>query len=308
MNAWLDLKGRLRELVVSRFARCSAWMMSSTVAGMVFGFLFWRMAGSAMLGILALVQRSVEIVCNLDLLLDETLTRAVIRYRSSGEKAKGLWVILACFALDLLIGLLVFLLIWFWVAPRAPAVFQALLAEAGLGPGEFIRLIRIYSVSMLIGTVASSGIGVLQAYERFEGMAALFGVDALARMILPLAAWRSGLGMTGVMTAFVGQALIYNALLVGKVWNLVRLEYAGVRPERPAADELKELGRFAAVVTASRIPKETLRDLDTLILGRYASAVQLGYYHGAKSYASKLGFFAGSVGSVLFPKLTQHAA
>jgi O-antigen/teichoic acid export membrane protein len=282
-------------------------MMASTVAGMVFGFVFWRLAGSAMLGILALVQRSVEFVCNLDLLLDEALTRAVIQFRQAGEKGKALWVILACFLLDLVIGLLVFLLVWFWVAPLAPALFRDLLVGTGLPPEEFTHLIRIYAMSILMGTVASSGIGVLQAYERFEGMATLFVADALAKLVLPLGAWWAGLGMRGVLFGFVGQALLYNTLLLGKVWRLVRTEYAGVRPETPSPAECRELLHFAATVTLSRVPKEMMRDLDTLILGRFATSVQVGYYHGAKSYASKLGFFAGPVGAVLFPKLTQHA-
>lgn len=308
MGFLASLRDRASELRHSRFARQSTWMTAGTLlSSFLWGVLFWRIAGPALLGMLKVIQTSVEFVGNLDLLLDEAMTRSVIRYRESGEKAKGLSIILLCYAVDLVVGLLVFALVWIWVAPFAPEWYARLVGESGIPPGEVSELIRIFALSLLIGTLNSSGIGILQAFEEFQRMSLMFVLDAVLKLVLPLSAWGMGFGLKGVVWAFVLQTFVFNATLGVMVVRLIRREYAGISPARLPRAEVTAFGRFVFVNTLSRIPKEMFRDLDTLILGRCASVIQVGHYTGAKQFASKLGFMAGSVGSVLYPKLIAHA-
>ncbi len=302
------LRDKAAELLGSRFAKNSVWMIVPTLASMVSDFLFWRLAGSEILGVVSLVKRAVEFVGSFDLMLDEALTRALIQYRAPADRGKGLWVIRTCYGIDAAIGGVVFLVVWCWVAPGAALLYRDFLGSAhGVDAAEFTLLIRIYAVSMLTGTVSSSSMGVLQAFERFQRIGSLYALETAATLF-PLLAWVAGWGIRGVMVGLLAQALLMHGSMLVMAWRLIREEYRGVRPEPLAGEERRRLFRFSFTVTASTLPKAMLRTLDVAILGKYATAAQVGCYQGAKGYASKLGFFAGPIGSVLFPRLTKHAA
>ncbi len=290
------------ELLRSRFLRDSGWMAASSVSALVSGLLFaWgfgRLAGPAVLGLLTLTQRVVEFVLVLiDLRLDEGLTRAVITYREAGQPGRGLSAILVAYGVDLALGVLALGVILFWVAPFASSYYQ----QPGLA-----ALIRLYTLGMFLGTVNSSGIGVLQAFHRFREIGILFTLASVTELLFPLAAWGLGWGLTGVVGGLAASLLCYSTGLSWLTWRLVKTEYRGVRPVA-VRETARDLLRFGGVVTLSGAMKTAFRNLDVLILGRFASSAQVGYYRVAMSYGNTVGFFAGPMGSVLFPKLTGYA-
>lgn len=174
------------------------------------------------------------------------------------------------------------------------------LARVGGGGGEFVAVLRTYSVE-IAALVAGSAVldTFLAGLEGRHRVGRAGGFRALERIA------RTGV-QVGVLLAGFGVAAItlgHAASLVGVA--VVGLATVGLHPARPRLEHLRGLVTYARYAWMSTLRGRVFGWLDTIVLSLFVSASLVGIYEAAWGVASLLAMASTSIGKTLFPEVSE---
>lgn len=263
---------------------------ASIVANYVFLLASGRVLGSAGYGSLAALLGLLAVVLLPAATLQMAVSREISRRLASGDDS-GAW----SFARTALRMSLV---------ATVPLVALALVLAWPLA-----RLLHIHSVGLVVLTeltlvtalVYPVAVGVIQGFQRFHALAALYIAPFVIR--LPL------FGILAALGARLGGAIV--ATLAGSVAATL-LAVAAVRQASQAdvlpRDELRAFLRYLTPVAAGLVGIALLTHLDILIVKARLSAHDAGAYAAASAFA-RVGFFLpATILAVLFPRTAARQA
>jgi O-antigen/teichoic acid export membrane protein len=267
--------------------------------------------GTERFGLLTIVWALVGYASLFDLGLGRALTLLVAARLGQGEGADGgdararalnplLWTALAWLAA---LGLLACAVLWL----AAPALVRVLQTPPTL-VSEAVTAFRVLAVGLPLVFVTSAFTGVLMALQRF---------DELALVRLPL-----GLVTTlgPLLTLLISPSLVWVALLMllargaaaaafaWRLWRLVPIGRALMRPERPRAALARQLLGQGGWMTVSNVVGPLLTYLDRFVVGALLGTAAVAWYVTPYEVLGRLTVLPGILLGVLFPALATAFA
>ncbi len=288
---------RLRRAVANPLFREVAVTYSGQLFGSGIGFLvqilLQRKLGAGDYGLLGLAG-SVGMLTAV--ITDLGISHAMVRFASRhlaehradlamAHFAAGFWMRMALAAVVALVGF----------------ASSALVAEYVFHKPDLHWPLACQFLAVFTGTAYGFWVFFIQAWQRFKlrsliqvlvalGKLGVFGLMWLFNVVTPSTAVLLDLGMSGV--GFVaGMAVSPRGL-----FQVPRATWT-----RAARADILPWCKYTGVMIVGDV---MFNELDTFMLGIYASEEVVGVYRCAWTYAMVLGFLNSSVSSVLFPKVT----
>src|SRR6266536_4452259 len=191
------------------------------------------------------------------------------------------------------------------LAATAPLVVVALALAVPLA-----HLLNIHStgvvvlaVSMLLtALVFPAAIGVLQGYQRFHALAAMYVAPLVVRLVLLAVLAAAGYRLGGAVFATVVGAIFGVLLALLLIREPLRRGSAGPRPD------LRPFLRYLGPVAVGLVGIALLAHVDILVVKARFSGDEAGAYAAASAFA-RVGFFLpAAILAVLFPRTTARQA
>jgi PST family polysaccharide transporter len=162
---------------------------------------------------------------------------------------------------------------------------------------ELLQLTLALSLSTLLGALAVQHIALLRRELKFERL----GVIDVACSVMAT--------VTGVLAAVRGfgpWALVIRQLCRLGLQALLSFLLCSFRPDRPRRTNVRELLRFGTHLSGFQVVNYMERNLDNVLIGRFAGAEALGFYSKAYDLMRlPLNQVNGPVGSVAIPALSR---
>ncbi|MBW6441650.1 oligosaccharide flippase family protein [Patescibacteria group bacterium] len=160
-------------------------------------------------------------------------------------------------------------------------------------------LIILFGSSVALAFLMTIPIAYLQGTQQFMKFSILNIVNMFNRFILATVFVFMGLGLRGVYGAAPLSSII--SFCIGFfMLGLVLKD----RVEVDVSKEFKKIFSFGASVILVNFSMMALNNIDLIIVKRYFSPVEAGYYAGTMTLGKILLFGAGAVSIVMFPKIT----
>lgn len=193
----------------------------------------------------------------------------------------------------------------FWVNLAIGVVLTAITAACapllavGYGQPELLELTLALSLSTLLGSLSIQHQALLRRNLRFERVAVVDVVSALVATALAIVAAYRGVGAWALVTRQLTR-LSVQALLT---WLL-----SPWRPSRPRPAAVRDLLRFGTHLSGFQVMNYLERNLDNVLVGRFAGADALGFYTRAYDLMRlPINQINGPIGTVAVPALCRLA-
>ena len=221
-------------------------------------------------------------------------------YRGSNDRDRVQETLRVNLAINLLLGAILALVMWY----GAPAAVHLLSLAPSLQHSG-VTTFRIASVILLLRSVEGVFIGALRAYERY-GPAVMINVSSRAATILfACILTAKGLGITAIMSATLGMAVISAALQITAARAVVKT--VSLRPSiaKAAFLEVFNFGCFSWLQTLAGC---IFSYADRLVIGFTLGASSVAYYTVCVQAAQPVyGVLSASL-HCLFPHLSARLA
>jgi O-antigen/teichoic acid export membrane protein len=273
------------------------------VVGLVQGIVLARYLGPGDLGIFALVT---TLTATVNLLLDsrvwETAITFITKFREEGNPAKAAAIVKLCYAIDLAAGLVGFLVVF----SLADTLAHALLKDDTAAP-----LIRLFSVSLLLGVPVGTSSALLRIADRFRWLASLNAGISLLKLVLVLIVVAAGGRLHGILVAVLGTSLVHAVLLfIVSTRAAVTLDLPPWhrQPVKLLAGQYRRVLGFAGYSNLVATSRMITSRADTLILGWLASPADVGVYRLARTISDPLTSLIGPLLNAMYPEFSSLAA
>lgn len=192
------------------------------------------------------------------------------------------------FWLNVGVGVLASAILWL-LAPVAAAIFQ----NATLAP-----ILRMLAVTPALAATGVVSAGLLTRELRFRRLAIAELGGACAGGVVGIALALKGLGVWSLVWQSVSSAFVISAATTGA---------SGWRPRpRFRVASMRHLLGYSANLTGTSVLTYVIRNADSLLIGRYLGAQQLGLYDLAfRVMMSSLQVISAAIARVLFPVYVQ---
>lgn len=164
-------------------------------------------------------------------------------------------------------------------------------------------LITLFGVSVGLGFLNVIPNSYLQGTQEFKKYSLFHIFSLFLRFLIPAIFVFMGFGLRGVYSAAPISsiaAFLFGFLILGlNLKNLKKVE---------VSDSLKKVFSFASTVILVNFSMMALNNIDLIMVKRFFSPADAGYYAGTMTLGKILLFGAGAVSVVMFPKITAlHA-
>jgi O-antigen/teichoic acid export membrane protein len=245
-------------------------------------------------------------ITSVKLLIDVRAWEAATRYLADFFAKGQFGLVLATLKLALLADLLVALL-----------AYGTTVAFGGLIGGWFFRQpaldasIRWYALSLLFTALNGTGEVVLRVFDRFQDLAGRQVAQAVLHLALVIAAFVWGRGhLPWLIVAFLLSDIAGAAILVALAGRQVRLRLwptrraARLSALRPYLGEMLSFTVHCAVRAKLKFNKQ----IGLLILGRFSSPAQVGYYRIGRRLGASIQQLSDPFYYAAFPEFVRVRA
>ena len=160
-------------------------------------------------------------------------------------------------------------------------------------------LITLFGVSIGLGFLAVVPNSYLQGTQEFKKYSFFHIFSLFLRFLIPTIFVFMGFGLRGVYSASPLSSItsfIFGLFILGlNLKNLKKVD---------ANDSLKKVFSLASSVVLVNFSMTALNNIDLIMVKRFFSAADAGYYAGTMTLGKILLFGAGAVSVVMFPKIT----
>jgi hypothetical protein len=223
--------------------------------------------------------------------LGQAMTRYVAVFRADRDRAAVLGAIrlgiVVTTVSSVLVGALLFL--------ASPWLSNTLYNEPGL-----VTPLRFVAFAIPPGALTAVALAACSGFRTMRPNA-LIGLmlDPILRLVLIVGALQLGLGLDGVLWAFV--VIPYITCLLALLWLFVLARGPQVAPR----SERRQIMRFASVAWVATFTTQGLLWLDLLILPAYISAAELAIYSVATSVVVLATFAMSPISQSLAPRIAD---
>jgi O-antigen/teichoic acid export membrane protein len=223
--------------------------------------------------------------------LGQAMTRYVAVFRADRDRAAVLGAIrlgiVVTTVSSVLVGALLFLV--------SPWLSETLYNEPGL-----VTPLRFVAFAIPPGALTAVALAACSGFRTMRPNA-LIGLmlDPILRLVLIVGALQLGLGLDGVLWAFV--VIPYITCLLALLWLFVLARGPQVAPR----SERRQIMRFASVAWVATFTTQGLLWLDLLILPAYISAAELAIYSVATSVVVLATFAMSPISQSLAPRIAD---
>jgi O-antigen/teichoic acid export membrane protein len=277
----------------------SVWSALLTIAVLP---IYLRLLGAELYGLIGLYTTLQMIFLILDLGLGTAVNREMARLTLDDKGAASARTLLKTLDLVYWAGALI-IMILVSCSARALAAhwLKPVHASTDLVAHALMAMGLILALQFPYGLYS----GVLLGLQRHVQLNAWLIIGTSLRLLLPIPVlWRYGPDIT---LFFATQAF---AMAVQTFGARVLAGRAIPRTQRPRVDfaELRRVRGFAAGVTAVTVLSVIVLQLDKILMSRFASLQELGYYSVAAAAATGLGVISLPVYVATFPRFSQLVA
>jgi O-antigen/teichoic acid export membrane protein len=164
------------------------------------------------------------------------------------------------------------------------------------------ELVLLASVGLATAFLMPASLGVLQGYQRFRALAAMYVLPFLLRLALLALAFFAGLRLGGAVVATVVAVLVTAALALALIREPLRRGASRIRPS------LRAFVRYLVPVTFGLIGIAVLTNVDILVVRARFSEDDAGLYAAASAFARVAFFLPATVLAVVFPRTAARQA
>lgn len=273
--------GLRQDSLFERVVRNSGYLFSSSVIvaalGVLQQILVVRLLGDSNYGLLVIVM---DFASNTNRLLSFRMSEVVVRYvgealaqdniQRAAALVKGAGLLEAGMSVA---AYLVLFALSLWAAQR--------LAD----DASVVILFRFYGLFLLANLVYETSVGVLQSTDRFKQVAQANFYQSIVVTALIVAAFLSGLGIRGVLTAYlIGKTIAGIMIAISAVRELNRRLGGGwMRAPLHLVDDWKSILRFALSTNLNGTVNLFARDNVRLYLAWFLPNAQIGYFRIASA-------------------------
>ena len=273
--------GLRQDSLFERVVRNSGYLFSSSVIvaalGVLQQILVVRLLGDSNYGLLVIVM---DFASNTNRLLSFRMSEVVVRYvgealaqdniQRAAALVKGAGLLEAGMSVA---AYLVLFALSLWAAQR--------LAD----DASVVILFRFYGLFLLANLVYETSVGVLQSTDRFKQVAQANFYQSIVVTALIVAAFLSGLGIRGVLTAYlIGKTIAGIMIAISAVRELNRRLGGGwMRAPLYLVDDWKSILRFALSTNLNGTVNLFARDNVRLYLAWFLPNAQIGYFRIASA-------------------------
>ncbi len=162
-----------------------------------------------------------------------------------------------------------------------------------------VLLVSIFGATVGLGFLNVVPNSYLQGIQEFKKYSIFHIVSLLIRFIFPVAFVFAGLGLRGVFSAFPISIIL--SFLIGFLMLKINLK---ITKRTDLSKKFKEIFTFGASVVLVNFSMMAFSNMDLILVKKYFSPVDAGYYAGTMTLGKILLFGAGAVSVVMFPKIT----
>lgn len=273
-----------RHLLVLQFARGLAWVSAGTVGArlltLVGSVLLARLLSSQDFGLLNMALIAINA---LQIVLDLGLGQALIAWREEAEEsASTIFYTVCTFAALLALGLVL----------SAPVIAR-ILHQPAVTP-----VLQVLALNIVIGSLATVPIALLQKAQRWRAQALVEALPALTSTLVMVALAFARFGVWSIVYGHVVRALTQAAV----VW--------WVMPWRPSGRVqlrfFRQLFRFGKWIVMDRVFSFIFLNSDNAYLARWQGAQMLGYYALPYNWVTlPVQYIVFQSNRVMFPLLTS---
>jgi O-antigen/teichoic acid export membrane protein len=167
---------------------------------------------------------------------------------------------------------------------------------------ESTGVVVLAEITLVTALVFPVAIGVLQGYQRFHALAAMYVVPLVLRAVLLGVVAAAGYRLGGAVFATVAGAIAGGLIAVAVIREPLRRGSAGPRPE------LRPFLRYLGPVFVGLVGIALLTHVDILVVKARFSGDDAGAYAAASAFA-RVGFFLpATILAVLFPRTAARQA
>lgn len=253
--------------------------------------------GGDRFGLLTLVWAIVGYSGLFDLGVGRALTQ-MIAERLGGRKVPDLSSLLWT-ALWMLIGLGALAAVVLWSA--APSLVALIKVPPHLVT-EAVIAFRILAFSLPFVFVTSALVGVLEAFQRFDVIAAVRVPMSILTTAGPLLTLLVSPSLVWISYLMLGARMLGAAIFC---WRLVGLRLNLMSPSSPNLGLTRHLIGYGGWLTVSNVIGPLLTYLDRFFVGAILGTVAVAHYVMPYEILSRLGFLPSILLGVIFPALTM---
>jgi O-antigen/teichoic acid export membrane protein len=291
--------------VKKRLLQNASWLFGGkTLAG---GFaaiqtvIIARLLGVDNYGLLALIIAYVDVLNNFfDFRVWETATKYIGTFWTNGEREKTLSMIKLSYIIDILSGILAFII----------AILTAKIASSYIihSPNAY-TLIWIYSLSLLIDTANSTSDAILRVFNRFKQTAFVSSFTHLFRLILVVISLYLGMGINGILLSFVTASflgfsirmwVVSKTLAENQLTSWWRSDLSLVK------DQWKGIAWFIGNTSFSgTVMMANESFMGVLFLGYFSGKEAAAYYKVAQSFVKLITRIMDPIYEAIYPELVR---
>ena len=299
-HVWRSLRD---DSLVRKVTRNASYLLSSSMIASGLGFVqsvvVARALGVGNYGLWAMITTYVMFVRQIvDFRVWETVTRYVSEFWVAGDKARTAATVKLAYLIDLLTGVLSFL-----IAIAAVPIAARLLHQPTLA-----AYVWIVALGSLFTTINGTSLGILRVFDRFTWIS----YEEVGRSVFSLAIVSAavflGLGLTGIAAAYTVTSLASGIVLTMFSLSVVRRNLSKAMGDGKISllrDRYREIAGFLFHTNVNALWPMITRSLDILILGHFRSSAETGYFHLAKNFASLVVMIQDPLYYSIFPEITK---
>jgi len=257
--------------------------LAATLLNYIYQFAMGRMLGPEQYGILGALTSLVYVLSVPAQSIQTSMARTISLIRGAGrtcDVGHVARVMAGRIALGALAGLVAVTAASGWIARflQIPSRVLCLL----LGP------------VLLLGLLGPALNGSLLGLQRFACLGITQVAGAAGKVMLGVALVGVGLGVEGAFSAFAG-GLIVNLLLSG--WFMRE-----VLAQSPVSADVPRVAAYSMLALITYLGLALLYNIDVLLVRRFFTAAEAGYYIGAATLARAVYFGSIALSGAMFPK------
>ncbi|MBU0535004.1 oligosaccharide flippase family protein [Patescibacteria group bacterium] len=219
-----------------------------------------------------------------------SLIKIVSELYVRGEKGKMKKLFLKLSVASLLLGF-VFTSVFFFLRFRISSGFKV----------ESVPSITLFAVLLGLGFLSTLPPVYLQGLQKFKKYSAYQVLGSFNRFVIPTLLVFAGFGLVGVFGGMVGAALLTFVLSL----LLIRGSFKVTGSESFNLNEYyKKLISFSLPVLFVNFFLIALNNMDLIMVKRFFSGLDAGYYAGTATLGKIFLFGSGAVSVIMFPKIT----
>ncbi len=291
--------------IYSKLVKNSSWLFAGKSVGSIFsglqGILIARYLGLVQFGLFSIVLAFVDVLnIFIDLRVWEAATKYVGDNWKEGEKDKACSLIKFFYLIDVLTGILAFI-----VATLMAEIATKYFLKT---PGSEV-FIYVYAFSLFITSPNTTSKAILRVFDKFKAIAFIGSFQNFVKIILVIIAIVLDKGIYGILVAFVLGNLIgfiINFYYVNLTLNEHGLSGWWKRKVFFPGFQFSEIFRFL-LHTSFYGSLKALKDkyLGILILGYFAGKEAAGLYKLARSFLKIISKIADPLYEAIYPELVK---